>query len=269
MYSCRMVLKGVCLFTLISPSLVAAQSKEELAKKLSNPVASLISVPFQYNYDENIGPNDDGDRHTLNFQPVMPFDLNEDWNLISRTILPIIDQTNIAPRSGNQTGTGDIVQSLFFSPKEPTASGWILGAGPVFLLPTGSEDELTADRWGVGPTAVALRQSGPWTYGALFNHLADVTGNSERADVSSTFLQPFLTYTTPEAITFALNTEATYDWEGNQGSIPINMQVTKVTNIGEQLVSVGGGLRYWAKSTDTGPEGWGFRLQLVLLYPRG
>ncbi|MFV0456558.1 MAG: transporter [Pseudomonas sp.] len=267
MVSFRTLLSSACVVGLITPGIVAAKNKEELAKKLTNPVASLISVPFQYNYDENIGPNDDGERHTLNIQPVLPFSLNDDWNLISRTILPVIDQTNIAPGSGNQTGTGDIVQSLFFSPKEPTAGGWILGAGPVFLLPTGSEDELTADRWGVGPTAVALRQNGPWTYGALFNHIFDVTGDNDRADVNSTFLQPFLAYTTPEAITFALNTEATYDWEGNEGSVPIHFQVNKVTDIGRQTVSLGGGLRYWAQSTDNGPEGWGFRLQMVLLYP--
>jgi hypothetical protein len=182
--------------------------EEELAKKLQNPVAALISVPFQLNYDQNIGPEDDGYRWTLNIQPVIPFYLNEDWNLISRTILPVIHQDEIFPGAGDQTGIGDIVQSLFLSPVAPWA-GWIWGAGPVFLFPTGSDDLLTTDKWGAGPTGVTLRQQGPWTYGALADHIWSLAGDGDRADVNATFLQPFVAYTTPTAWTFTLNSEST------------------------------------------------------------
>jgi hypothetical protein len=186
----------------------AQEDSAELAKKLSNPVAALISVPFQLNYNRNIGPVDEGERWTLNIQPVVPIEINQEWNIISRTILPIIWQDDIFPSAGSQSGIGDIFQSLFFSPKAPTASGWIWGAGPVFLLPTGSDDLLTADKWGAGPTAVVLKQQGPWPYGLLGNHVWSFTGDDDRPDVNATFLQPFLAYATPTAWTFRLTRRA-------------------------------------------------------------
>lgn len=268
MNSCLSQVALAAVMTALAMPLIAEQSGEELAMQLANPVAALISVPIQLNLDRDVGPLDDGTRLSLNLQPVIPFSLNEEWNLISRTILPLIDQDDVVPGAGGQSGLGDIVQSFFFSPVKPTSGGWIWGVGPALLLPTATDDLLGADQWGAGPTAVALRQQGPWTYGALVNHLVSVAGNDERADINATFLQPFLSYTTPTAWTFTLSTESTYDWEGEQWTAPVNALAMKVTRIGEQLVSVGGGLRYYADSPAAGPEGWGARLMVTLLFPR-
>jgi hypothetical protein len=267
-FAWAMAILAVLTGAIVTTPALARGDSSELAKKLANPVAALISVPFQLNYDQNIGTEDDGDRWTLNVQPVVPIELNKDWNVISRTILPIVWQDDIFHGAGSQFGIGDIVQSVFFSPKAPTAGGWIWGAGPVFLFPTGSEDLLTADKWGAGPTAVVLKQKGSLTFGALGNHIWSFAGEDNRADISTTFLQPFISYTTPSAWTFAFNTESTYDWKSEEWSVPINGFISKVTKIGSQLVSVGGGVRYWADSPDSGPEGFGFRFVVTFLFPK-
>jgi hypothetical protein len=244
------------------------ESAEELAKKLANPIAALISVPFQLNYASDIGTQDDGDRWILNVQPVIPIAISEEWNLISRTIAPLVTQNDIFPDSGSQSGLGDIVQSLWFSPKKPTARGWIWGAGPVLLFPSGTDDLLSTEKWGAGPTAVALKQIGPWTYGGLTNHIWSYAGEDNRTDVNSTFLQPFLTYTTKSAVSITTMTESTYDWEAEQWSVPLFLMVTKVAKVANQMISFGGGINYWADGPESGPEGWGGRLVFTLMFPK-
>lgn len=258
----------VIISVIMTQTAFAETNEAELAKKLSNPVAALISVPFQLNYDSNIGPNDNGDRYTLNIQPVIPFVLNDNWNIISRTIVPLISQDDILPGVGSQSGLGDVVQSVFFSPKLPTASGWIWGAGPALQLPTATDDLLGTEKWGLGPTAVVLKQDGPYTFGALGNHIWSVAGDDNRTDISSTLLQPFLSYTNKSAVTLSLSSESTYNWKSEQWAVPLTVNVSKVMKLGSQLVSAGGGIRYWAESTDAGPEYFGVRLQFVLLIPK-
>lgn len=251
----------------VAGTAAAQDSSADLAKKLSNPVASMISVPFQFNYDRGYGP-DDGNRETLNIQPVVPISLNEHWNVISRTILPVIWQNDIAGSSGHQFGLGDITQSFFFSPKQPGPGGLIWGLGPAFLIPTATDDLTGTGKWGAGPTGVALKQEGPWTYGLLANHIWSFAGQHDRPDVSSTFLQPFLSYTTHDAWTFTLNTESTYDWEGDQWSVPVNAMIGKLVTFDKQPVSFTAGLRYWADAPENGPEGLGFRFAVTFLFPQ-
>lgn len=247
----------------------SAQAKAaEAAKALANPLAAMISVPMQYNHDNMGGTNDGASVSRLNVQPVIPFSLNDQWNLISRTIVPFIDQRNFPVATQNESGLGDITASLFFSPKAPSAGGWIWGAGPVFLLPTATKDVLGAEKWGIGPTVVALNQPGPWTFGLLANHIWGGGGDSSRPNVNATFLQPFLSYTTKTHTTIGINTESTYDWQARQWSVPVNLQVGQVFKIGTQLFQITAGARYWATAPDNGPDGWGYRLQLTMLFPK-
>lgn len=252
-------------------ALSAAESgvdqKAELAKKLANPVAALISVPLQYNYDEGIGPDGDGSKSVLNVQPVTPFSLNQDWNLIVRTIVPLIDQQDIPVKGRDESGLGDITQSFFFSPKEPVG-GWIVAAGPVGLYPSASDETLGGEKWGAGPTALALKQSGPWTVGMLANHIESMAGEGDRDDISASFLQPFVSYITKTKTTLGLNTESSYDWNGEAWSVPVNATVSQLLKIGPQILQFTLGARYWAESPDGGPEDWGVRAQLTFLFPK-
>lgn len=247
---------------------LARENETELAKKLANPVADLISVPFQFNYDKNIGPTEDGSQWRLNIQPVIPFSISESWNLVTRTIVPLIDQNDIPVSGQGESGFGDILASQFLSPKKPTKRGWIWGAGPVWLIPSASDAALGSDKWGLGPTAVILKQAGPWSYGALVNHVWSFAGDNDRPDVNATYLQPFLSYVTQTMTTVSINTESTYDWEAEQWSVPINLLVSQMVKIGKLPVQFGVGARYWTESPDNGPDGWGLRAQVTFLFPR-
>lgn len=261
----KLPLLACALLLSISAQAQEAAAEPDLAQQLANPVASLISVPFQANWDFGIGVND-ATRFTLNIQPVIPLSLNEEWNLIVRTILPVIDAESPAPGIDDASGLGDTVQSFFFSPKKPVG-GWILAAGPVALWPTATDSQLGGEQWGAGPTALALRQKGPWTFGLLTNHLWSYAGDNARAEVNATFIQPFVSYITSTKTTFTINSETTYDWTGQQWSVPVNLVISQLFKVGSQPMQAFVGGRYYLEGPDGGPE-WGLRAGLVLLFPK-
>jgi hypothetical protein len=255
---------------LMAPALAWSQESDaDLAKKLNNPVSAMISVPLQFNYDCCYGPDDDR-RYTLNVQPVIPFSLNSQWNLITRTILPIVDVERSGPQTSDAIGFGDTTQSFFLSPKSPF-HGVIWGAGPAMLWPTGTSG-VGSGKWGAGPTFVVLKQSGGYTFGLLANHIwsyADA-GNGSRTEVNSTFLQPFVAWTSPKATTITFNTESTYNWVDRRWSVPFNLTVTHLFDIGGQRVQIGGGGRLYASRdapSGQGPD-WGLRFVTTFLFPR-
>ena len=189
----------------------APGSDADLAQQLNNPVADLVSVPFQFNWDQPVGPDEDP-RFVLNVQPVVPIQISENWNLIARWIMPYLAQPRLGEGSVPTSGLSDIVATAFFSPSKPGALIW--GAGPAFVLPTTNDPLLGSGKWGAGPSVVVLKLAGPWTFGALFNQIwgvagDDFTGGAPRGDYNRMLLQPFLAYTTKSALTLSVNMEAT------------------------------------------------------------
>ena len=252
------------LFAQDAPSDDKASAEAELAKKLQNPIANLISVPIQNNWDFGIGP-ENAMKYTANIQPVIPLSISEDWNLITRTILPVIYAEEPVKGFGDKFGLGDITQSFFLSPKEPVG-GWIVGAGPVALWPAATDSALGSGMWGAGPTVVALQQTHGLTYGVLANHIWSYAGWGEQ-NVNATFLQPFVGYTTKTFTTFTVNTESTYDWQGKQWTVPLNFTVQQLVKIGKQPIAFQAGYRYYAERPAGGPD-WGLRFAITFLFPK-
>jgi hypothetical protein len=266
--SLRAGLVGILLVAGPSHALAQAAADEDLAKKLANPISSLISVPFQYNYDCCFGPSD-ASRDLLNIQPVVPTKLNANWNLIIRTILPVVYLESPAPGLDNTFGLSDTLQSFFFSPSN-SPNGLTWGVGPAIQWPTGTDPLIDSEKWSAGPTAVVLKQQGGWTYGILANQIwsfADAGGHN-RPEVNQMFLQPFLSYTWADSTTLTLNSETTLNWAAEEWTVPINLFVSHIYNFGKQPVSLGVGGRVYAETPDEGPE-WGLRAVATFLFPTG
>jgi len=250
-------------------SSIVAQDAEELARAAQNPLASMISLPFQNNTNFEFGPEEDV-QNVLNIQPVVPFELNDKWNLITRTIIPVISQPGFSPGQSRKNGLGDIQFTAWASPKAPTASGWVWGMGAVAQLETATDDRLGSGAWGLGPTAVVLKSSGPWVFGGLINNIWSVS--TDRDDVNQMLVQPFINYNFPDKpgryLTFA--PIITANWEadsGNTWTVPLGLGIGQVTRFGKQPVNMQASVYYNVITPDFGAK-WQLRLQLQLMFPK-
>ena len=236
----------------------------ELARAVQNPVASMISLPFQNNTNFNFGPQEKT-QNVLNIQPVLPFELNEDWNLLPRTILPVVSQPAFTPAQDRENGLGDTLFTAFFSPKE--SGQWIWGVGPALLLPTSTDDRLGAGEWGAGPSAVVLTMRGPWVAGSLFNNVWSFTGDE---DVNLFTWQYFVNYNLDDGWYLVSAPIITANWEANSDNrwtVPFGGGVGKIFRIGNQPMNVSAQGYYNVEKPDFGAD-WQMRLQLQFLFPK-
>jgi hypothetical protein len=256
-------LLGVLATLLVLPAFAAAQDADELAKQTQNPVSSLISVPLQGNWDFGLGDRD-AVGSLLNIQPVMPFGISPSTNIILRVIMPLTSQ----PASGGArvNGLGDIVATAFFSPAKSGPIIW--GVGPVFLLPAATNASLGSEKFGIGPSVVALTQPGPFTIGVLYNQIWSVSGANDRDDVSSMYVQPFLNYNLGGGLSAGIFIEATANFDADETwTAPLLFNISKVTLLGKRPVSFALAAGPMIASPDGGAD-WRFRLGATFLFPR-
>lgn len=243
-----------------------APDTEALAKAVQNPIASLIKLPFQNNTDFGIGP-DDKTRYTLNIQPVWPFEVSDSWNLITRTIVPVISQPGLSPGQDRTTGIGDTTFTAFLSPRDSGSVTW--GVGPILLLPTGSNDRLTSDKWGAGVSAVVLTMPGRWVVGSLFSNVWSVAGSGSK-EVNVFTWQYFVNYNLNGGWYLTSAPIITADWEAgsdDRWTVPFGGGVGRVLRIGRQPVNISAQVYKFVEAPTNGAD-WQLRLQFQLMFPK-
>jgi len=242
----------------------AGASAQELADKLANPVASLISVPLQNNLTYGIGPYN-GSKYQINIQPVIPFKLSENLNLITRYILPVVDQQDVIAENSHEFGLSDATVTAFFAPK---TKGIILGVGPAFLVPTATEKFLGTEKFGVGPSVLVMHQGKGLSIGFIANQIWSVAGNENRADFNQFYTQIFLTHSYKSGASLGITSEITQNWEGNTTLITLSPNVGAITKLGGQtmqfavmpLIPIVG-------NSDIRPD-WGLRAVVAFVFPQ-
>lgn len=242
----------------------ANSDPKALATKLTNPVANLIAVPFQYNYDANIGLDKKGTVNSLVVQPVIPIKLNNDWNYIVRPVVTVESASNV--NGFNGTGVGPILLETFFSPSKTKDLIW--GVGPIVTSPSLSGKNFGTSQTGVGLSAVGLIMKAPWTVGILSYNTWSTGGEPNNGTANNLFYQPFISYVTKDAWTYSLNTQSTFNWDTRRAENPMNATVSKIVKFGEMPVSLSVGARYYLSSVPGGPSGWGARASVTFLFPK-
>ncbi len=244
-----------------------ADNVSDLAAESQNPVADLMSLPFQNNTNFGYGPLDNT-QNVLNIQPVVPIHLNSEWNLITRTILPVIYQPSLAPNMNSTTGLGDLNPTLFFSPAKPGKLIW--GVGPTFLFPTGTNNELSQRKVGVGPSLVMLMMPNPWVIGFLVNNIWSIAGEEDRPSVNQMTLQYFINYNLPKGWFVVSSPIITANWladSDNRWVVPFGAGLGKLIKIGKQPINLSlQGFYNVIRPDILGPK-WTLRANVQFLFP--
>jgi len=247
----------------------AELSAEELAKLAQNPVGNMISLPFQNNTNLNFGP-EKGTQNILNIQPVIPTGFCASWNIITRTIVPVIWNPSLGPGVPGEDGIGDTVFTAFLSPAKP--GKWIWGAGPVVQIPTNSDAQLGNRNWGLGPSVVVLHldHGSPWVYGALVNNVWSLTSNKRGGSYNNGMIQPFLNYNLPGGTYLTSAPVLTVNWKADSGdrwTIPIGGGVGKIFHFGKLPVNMQLSAYYNVERPDN-QANWQIRAQVQLMFPK-
>jgi len=250
---------------LAQPAEDETQKAAKVALDLRNPVATLVSLHLENNWDFGYG-NSQAIAYTAICIPVVPFSLSPDWNLITRTIIPSIYAEPVAKSGTSHSGLGDIVATIYLSPNQP-AHGWYWGAGPGLILPSATDRLLGAGKWSAGPTLAVLRQDGPWTAGALTGHAWSFASTYAGSAVSTTHLQPFLSFTTGQDTTFGVDTTAEYDWKWRQWTVPLEVSISQVLTVARQDIELGLVGRWYAERALGGPQ-WGLSFTITFSFPK-
>jgi hypothetical protein len=268
----------VVLSFVAASSQVKAQDDMDLVKKTQNPVADLISVPFQNNWNFGAGSHHDKRIYVLNIQPVIPIKLTDEWNLITRIIMPVIDQHALSPKTDRAFGLGDINPSFFFSPAKPGAVIW--GLGPTFTFPTASQKALGAQKYSMGPAGVVLTMQGPWVFGALVNNQWSVGGWGDK-NVNAMVMQPFVNYNLSGGWYLTSSPVMTANWKadkaGDVWTVPVGGG-GKLFRLGDILPLQGQAIGKLPINTQIGAYGnvvkpefgpdWQLRFQVQFLFPK-
>ena len=249
----------------------AELSATELAKLAQNPVGNLISVPFQNNTNLNFGP-EKGTQNILNIQPVIPVEIDKDWNILTRTILPVIWMPALSSDIPSKSGIGDIEFSALLSPAQP--GKWIWGAGPIFQLPTNSSAELGNKNWGMGPEFVILHldHESPWVFGVNVNNLWSLTSNKQGGSYNNGLIQPFVNYNIPDEDGLYLTSGPiwTVNWNApnsQQWTIPLGGGIGKIFHLGKLPVNTQISAYYNVVRPDF-QANWQIRAQAQFMFPK-
>ena len=243
----------------------AQQGTEDLAKAAQNPIASMISLPFQNNTNLNFGPQK-GTQNVLNVQPVYPFNLSEDMKVITRTIIPIVSQPALAPGQDRETGIGNTTFVPYFTPRETGKVLW--GLAPVLMLPA-SNASVGSKAWGLGASVVLLAMPGKWVVGSTITNVSSV--NADPADKLNLFTwQYFINYNMPEGWYLTSAPILTANWEassGNKWTVPFGGGAGRVFRVGKQALNTSLQAYYNVERPTFGPN-WQLRFQINFLFPK-